>query len=290
MTDSILPFMLEKSSLRGRMITLDHVLDQIMVAHNYPESVSALLSEAATLAVLLGSTLKYQGIFTLQIQTEGRLQILVSDFTSEGDLRACAQLKDSGENQVPLLGKGYVAFTVDQGEHTERYQGIVELKDGPLVESVQSYFLQSEQIRTGISMAAAKVAGAWKARAVLLQDMPEEGGNAPSGEAQAFSESEEHWRRSMMLLQTCTQEELLDGSLSAPELLFRLFHEEGVRVFDERRVQKNCRCTMEKIRGVLSSLSADEIHDLVLDNKISVKCEFCSHEYIFNPAEIGDNK
>lgn len=293
MTDSILPFMIESSGLRGRMVTLDSVLDKILDAHGYVEPVARLTAELATMAVMLGSMLKYDGIFTLQVQSEGAVKVLVSDFTSAGDLRACATLNkdfaEAGNNEAVLLGQGYVAFTVDQGENTERYQGIVALSPGGLQDSIQAYFTQSEQIRTGIRMAVSRIDGHWRGAAIMLQDMPEEGGMIPQSEGGIVSVAEDNWRRAMIFLQTCTDEELLSSSISREDLLFRLFHEDGVRAFDSRTVQKGCRCTMEKIRGILSTMSDDDIAHMTENGKISVTCEFCNHDFSFDPDDCGRN-
>ncbi|QQG35703.1 MAG: Hsp33 family molecular chaperone HslO [Micavibrio aeruginosavorus] len=291
MTDTILPFIIESSGLRGRLVRLDSVLDKILEAHGYIEPVARLTAELATMAVMLGSMLKYEGIFTLQVQTEGAIKILVSDFTSAGDLRACATLdKDfmTEDQGASLLGKGYVAFTVDQGENTERYQGIVELSPGGLLESIQTYFTQSEQIRTGVRMAVSRIDGRWRGAAIMLQDMPEEGGILPS-EGVIVSAAEDDWRRAMILLQSCTDEELLSASIDGEDVLFRLFHEDGVRVFDKKPAQKGCRCTMEKIGGILSTMPPDDIAHMAENGRITVTCEFCNHDFSFDPEAFRRN-
>lgn len=288
MPDIILPFMIESSGLRGRIVRLDSVLDQILEAHGYIAPVAQLTAEAATMAVLLGSMLKYDGIFTLQVQGDGPVRMLVSDFTSGGDIRACATLaKDSAieSGDMNLLGKGHMAFTVDQGEYTERYQGIVALKNNSLLDSMQAYFVQSEQIRTGIKMIVSRIDGHWRGTAIMIQDMPEEGG-IPAGEGTDVSEAEDNWRRIMILLQTCTDEELLSGQLTSDELLFRLFHEEGVRIFDEKVLQKGCRCTMEKVEGVLSTLSDNDIEHMTENGRITMTCEFCNQDFHFDPVTL----
>lgn len=285
MTDIALPFMIESSGLRGRLVRMDDVLQQILASHAYPEPVSRLTAEVATLAVLLGSMLKYDGIFTLQTQSEGSIKMLVSDFTSAGDVRACAKIADDGVLVADnMLGKGYMAFTVDQGAHMERYQGIVELKDNDLQKSIQAYFTQSEQIRTGIKLAVGQVDGQWRGAAIMLQDMPEEGGIPSAGEGGEVSADEEQWRHAMILLESATDQELL--TLSPEDMLFRLFHEDGVRVFEPKPLQKNCRCSMEKVQGVLITLSPDDIAHITVDGKVRMTCEFCSREYQFDPADV----
>lgn len=288
MTDFALPFMIESAGLRGRIVKLDTAIDQILQAHSYLPAVAQLTAETTTLAVLLGTMLKYEGIFTLQTQSDGLVKMLVSDYTSAGDVRACAKVSDISalDSNANLLGNGHMAFTVDQGTHTERYQGIVALKNGSLLQSIQDYFVQSEQIRTGIKLAVGQVDGQWRGAAIMIQDMPEEGGLGKPGEGGNVSAAEDDWRRIMILLQSCTDDELLSSLVNAEELLFRLFHEEGVRVFDSKKVQKNCRCTMEKVEGVLTTLSDDDIQHLTVDGKISMTCEFCSREFAFDPTHL----
>lgn len=297
----IRPFQLESSNLRGRIVRLDNVLDHIIVKHGYPEVVSQLLGETMTLCALLSSMLKYEGIFTLQTQGDGPIPMLVSDITSKGGLRGCATFKqdrldtvtaqlgsfsedldESDDNHLAqLLGKGYVAFTVDQGKHAEVYQGIVELKGASLVDCVQHYFSQSEQIDTGIKLAVGQRNGVWRAAGIMLQRLPEEGGNVKSSNF-----DEDDWRRAMVLLETCTEDELLSPDLTGHDILLRLFHEEGVRVFEPTPMTQSCRCSNEKVENVLIMMSADDREEMTVDEKIKMKCEFCSTDYIFDPSEI----
>lgn len=284
-------FQLEASRIRGRIVRLGGVMDDILLAHKtYPDDVKHLAGETLTLCVLLSSMLKYDGIFTLQAQGDGVVPMLVSDVTSDGKVRACAafseeKIGDSSwtEGRAELLGAGHMAFTVDQGEHTDRYQGIVELKGGSLINSVQHYFMQSEQISTGIVAAVGKVDGAWRACGIMLQQMPEETElyNRDKGNA-----DEDDWRRSMVLLGSVKEEELLDASLPANDLLFRLFHEEGVRVYEQKALINQCRCDPERVENILKSMAEDDIRDVTVDGKIVMTCEFCSRDYVFNPEAI----
>lgn len=302
----IRPFQLEESSLRGRIVRIDDVLDDILSQHDYPPLVSQLLGETITLTALLSSMLKYDGIFTLQTQGDGPISMLVSDMTTNGDLRgyaafneervevvkeqlaafAQANVGEGSDNPLAqLLGKGYVAFTVDQGANMERYQGIVELKGSSLVDCVQHYFSQSEQIDTGIKLAVGQREGKWRASGIMLQRVPDEGGEKMP-KSNVANIHEDDWRRAMILLQSCKDEELLDVDVSSYDLLIRLFHEEGVRVFDPLTVEKKCRCSIEKIENVLAMMSEEDRKDTVVDGEISMVCEFCSHEYVLNPKEL----
>ncbi len=287
MENAIIPFQLDGAPVRGRIIRLDNVLSDILGRHEYPEALAQITGEAALLSLAVSSLLKYDGIFTLQAQGEGPVSMIVSDVTSAGALRACANIrenavvpKDGGINTY--VGKGYIAFTVDQGEGTERYQGIVELKDSGLKESLLHYFTQSEQIPTGIVMALSHTEAGWRGGIIIVQEMPEEGGNAFA----KSSDEEDDWRRIMTLLQSCTAGELLDDTLSATDLLYRLFHEETVRVYETQVIRDECRCNRDRLLGILQAMPQNDLDYLEDGGEISIRCEFCSQTYAFTQEEM----
>lgn len=301
----IRPFQLEVSSLRGRIVRFDTVLQEILTPHDYPEIVSQLLAETITLCSLLSSMLKYDGIFTLQTSGNGPISMLVADVTTEGAIRGCANydearletvakqlsafdVGESSDNHLAqLLGKGHIAFTVDQGGKMDRYQGIVELKGKSLVDCVQHYFSQSEQISTGIKMAVGKRGGEWRSAGLMLQHMPEEGGTR--GVRDTSNLDEDDWRRAMILMQSCTEDELLDPELDSHTILMRLFHEEGVRVFEPTQLEHKCRCSEEKVENVLVLMTDEDRAEMIVDGSIALTCEFCSKTYTLDPA-IVDKK
>jgi molecular chaperone Hsp33 len=283
----ILPFQLEKSLIRGRIIRMDKTLDDILSAHAYPPVVSQQVAEVTMMCAILSSMLKYEGIFTLQVQGDGPLKMLVSDMVTGGNIRACATF-DADKNLdnlsfSNLLQKGYMAFTVDQGEYTERYQGIVELKPEGLIASVLHYFSQSEQIATGIQMSVGMVNGQWRGCGIMVQQMPED---STLYNKDHTAQDEDDWRRTMVLLGSVQQDELLSNDISAQDLLFRLFHEEGVRVFAPQPIQKSCRCSRERLENLLSTMPKGDIDDMIVDGKIAMTCEFCSTHYFFNPDDF----
>lgn len=279
-------FHLETSNLRGRILRLGSVMDGILKRHDYPAPVTHLTGEAAGMSLLLSSMLKYEGIFTLQVQGDGPVAMVVADVTHHGDIRACARcLKDAditnAAKPMALLGKGYLAFTVDQGEDMERYQGIVDLTGGNFQECIQHYFSQSEQIATGMRFALGQDStGQWRAGGIMLQRLPEQGHQ--QGEA-----NEDDWRRVMILLQSCSDGELLDADLSQNDLLFRLFHEEGIRVYDPLPVRDVCRCSQERAENILRAIPAEERADLTVEGKLIVTCEFCNRVYTFDTGAFG---
>jgi len=288
--DIVQPFQIDASHLRGRLVRVGPVLDEILSKHAYPEPVAKLLGETITLAITLAGALKYEGIFTLQTKGDGPISLMVADVTSTGDVRGYAQFdaerlagsEIDGAAPVPaLLGNGYLAFTVDQGEHTERYQGIVELSGDTLADGVQHYFRQSEQLDTGIKVAVAFTDVGWRGGALMLQRLPEDQVQQTLG-----SNVADDWRRAMVLMGTCSDKEMLDPNLPANDLLFRLFHEDGVRVWAPSDLFASCRCSRERVATVLASLPRDEIAELKVNGNVEVTCEFCNSTYTFDDAQL----
>lgn len=298
----IIPFQLERSNLRGRIVRMGAPLHEIITAHSYPEPVSHLVAEAVTLSLCLSSMLKYDGIFTLQAQGDGPVGMLAADVRTPAFIRGCASFNEerveharerlaamsnleSSENHLAqYLGKGYIAFTVDQGENAERYQGIVELEGASLIDCVQHYFRQSEQIATGIRMAVGSRNDQWRGTAIMLQNMPDDDqGYQPLDTTKS---EDDDWLRSMVLMQSATEEELLDKNLSSEELLFRLFHEEGVRVYEPLEIVRECRCSLEKVQNVIRLLPDDDREYMIKDGRIELTCEFCSKTYGLNPKTL----
>jgi molecular chaperone Hsp33 len=300
--DLVQPFQIDPFALRGRLVRLGPAIDHILSQHAYPEPVAAMLGEAITLAVLLAGALKYDGVFTLQTKGDGPIPLLVANVSTDGAVRGYAQYNaaklDAAVNNgaalaglsVPrLLGAGYIAFTVDQGEDTDRYQGIVELSGATLSDCAQHYFRQSEQIQAGIKLAVARAGadpagqgGAWRAGGLMLQRVPPEGGYGVIAD-----DVEDGWRRTMVLMSSATSGELVDPGLTPHRLLFRLFHEDGVRVYDTHPIEARCRCSRERIETILRAFPADELDDMAKERVTTVTCEFCSTRYVFDAAEIG---
>jgi molecular chaperone Hsp33 len=297
--DLVQPFQIEATSLRGRLVRLGSVVDTIVTRHVYPDPVAALLGEAITVAVILAGALKYEGVFTLQTKGDGPVRLMVADVTSAGAVRGYAQydaellakaltapaMSAPTAASVPrLLGAGHIAFTVDQGEHTDRYQGIVELQGATLAECAHHYFRQSEQLQAGIKTAIGRdpVTGAWRAGGIMLQRLPADGFDAFAREVQ-----EDGWRRAVILMSSSTASELLAPALSPRDLLFRLFHEDGVRMFDAHGLAASCRCSRERIERILRQLPAADNAEIVQDAEISVTCEFCNTRYSFARDEIA---
>ena len=306
--DLVLPFRMVKSDVIGRVVRLGPVADSILSRHAYPEPVSYALGEALALTAMLGSALKAQSKLIVQTKSDGALDFLVADFVAPGKVRGYANFDktDAGlartkgrGDQGALLGKGHVAMTIDPGGDSNRYQGIVPLENQPLVAAADIYFRRSEQIPTFIHLAVARHFGPapeggepvwrWRAGGLLLQQLARESGEG-GGEGQAGGlegEGDENWNRARHLAATVEDHELLDPTLSPERLLYRLFHQEGVRVAPATALRAECRCSRERIRGYLQRFGADELQDMrEADGGVTVTCEFCSRTYRFARADF----
>jgi len=288
MDDAVLPFQIEGQEVRGRVIRLSHVVDEIIAGHGYPEAVSSLLAHALTLAAMLGNTLKFDGKLTLQAKGDGPVSSIVADYRTPGELRGWASFDadrfqrvidegvDPGREVPQLMGGGYLAFTIDQGPDTDRYQGIVALEGGTLAECAQKYFDDSEQLPTAVKLSAGRYDGHWRAGGIMLQYLP------PAGRP-LEERDDEAWREAAILMASTRDEELVAADVTSEQLLFRLFHEPGVRVFDRHPLGVFCQCSRERIENVLAQFDPAELRDMVVDDKIVVTCEFCNTQYEFDP-------
>ena len=291
------PFLIDARSIRGRLVRLGPALDSILAGHDYPEPVALRMAEAMALAATLAGALKFTGIFTLQVQSEGAISLLVADVTSEGDLRgyarfdeeklAAAEADESLADQpvVRYLGKGFLAFTVDQGADTERYQGIVELTGGTLADCAQAYFEQSEQLDTAYLLAALapRDGHGWQVASLMLQRMP----LGPTSPILTGEEAEENWNRATILLASTKHAELFDPALSSPALLHRLYHAEQLELLEPRPLQARCRCSTERVENTLKSFPRSEMEELKDENgHIVVTCEYCKSSYSFAESDL----
>jgi molecular chaperone Hsp33 len=306
--DAVLPFEVASLDLRGRLTRLGPALDEVLTRHDYPPAVGKLLGEAIVLTTLLGSSLKFDGRFILQTQTDGPVSFLIVDFQAPDRLRAYARfdakrLKD-GQDSGALLGHGHLAMTIDQGADMSRYQGLVALEGGNLEDAAHEYFLRSEQIPTRVRLAVGEEwrggdgpKHRWRAGGMLLQFLPTaperarqadlHPGDAPEGVEVDEVAEDDAWVEGQSLIATVEDVELIDPDLSGERLLYRLFHERGVRVFAPLPLQAKCSCSRDAVSGMLNSFAPQDRADMVKDGKVVVTCEFCSTVYEFTPQEAG---
>lgn len=299
--DIVLPF--QVGSVRGRLVRLGPAVDGILRQHAYPAVVGQALAELVALGAALALTLKYDGVFSLQIKGDGPVRLMVADVTTAGALRGYAQFDaarvaalGAGVPSVPrLFGAGYLAFTVDQGADMERYQGIVELTGASLAECAHHYFRQSEQFRAGLKVAARRGAdGAWRAGALMVQALPPgdaqgsaEGRDIGGADEAAREDEEDLWRRMLILMSSARDAELVDPALPGWKLVDRLFLAEGVHIYRPGVLRQGCRCSRARVAGVLSCLPRAELADMKIDGVVRVTCEFCNASYDFDDAQIA---
>lgn len=291
--DHLLPFQVGESAVRGRVVRLTGSIDDILSAHAFPDNVSELVGQAAALAALMGASLKFDGKLIFQAQGDGPVPLLVADYSADGSLRATAKMGDGADAEgrgLALMGKGHIVMTIDQGPDMERYQGVTPLDGEALSDAAVSYFDQSEQIPTSVRLAVGRLSAPgeperWRAGGIMAQFVPGEGGTRERGEEIILApDDQENWERAAAFVASVQDDELLDPLISAERLLYRLFHEDGVRVFDPQPVAAACGCNGEKIEAVLSRYSQDDLADMVEDGAITVTCEFCRTDYRFTPA------
>lgn len=289
--DRVLPFAIDQQDMRGRLVRLGPVLNEILDAHNYPDNVAHVLAEVLTLTALLGSMLKEDGRLTIQAKSDGAISLLVADYFDGGGMRGYAQFDAAavsnygrGASLNALTGRGYLALTLEQGEDAERYQGIVDLDGESLSECATLYFAQSEQTPTRLRLAAQQdETGWWRAGGLLLQHLSR---GEDGGPRLLSPDQQEDWNRVSTLMMSVRDTELLAADLASPDLLFRLFHEEGVRVFDPVAISRDCRCNRERLASVLARFPEEDLAHMEEDGVITATCEYCNTRYAFDRAEL----
>ncbi len=310
--DTVLPFQLDQSDIRGRVARLDGVLDGILKQHKYPDKVEALIAEMTLLTALIGQTIKLRWKLSLQVQTKGAVRMIATDYfaaSEDGEpakIRAYASFdRERITDAAPYdqLGEGYFAVLIDQGTDTAPYQGITPLAGGSLLACAEAYFAQSEQLPTRFALSFGKSTEAgtpehWRAGGVMIQHMPKAspfakgGATGDQGLLAAIDildeDDKENWNRANHLLDTVEDLELVGPSVTPFDLLLRLFHEETPRVFDMQPVRFGCTCSEDRVRSSLSIYSAKDLEKMTTeDGVVTADCQFCGAHYILDPATLG---
>lgn len=312
--DTVLPFQLDASDIRGRVARLDGVLEQVLKQHDYPPLIEGLVAEMALLTALIGQTVKLRWKLSLQVRGSGPARLIATDYygpTEDGQparIRAYASYDperlDESADPFSQIGQGYFAILIDQGQGMTPYQGITPIAGGSLSSCAQTYFAQSEQIPTrfALSYGLSQLPGQsshWRAGGVMLQHMPKasphvsgEGGSGEGGLLEAAdildADEGENWNRANLLLDTVEDLELIGPTVAPTDLLVRLFHEERPRVYDAQAVKFGCSCSEDKVRQSLSIYSAKEIRTMVTDEgTVTADCQFCGSHYVFDPETLG---
>lgn len=295
MNDTCISFNLDNNAFRGRIVRLDNVMREIFSHAQYPDNVAAAISETTALGVLIASLMKFEGLFTLQLQGSGPISVLVADVTSAGKVRATAKYDAKAIEAAQALRKtegaieptphwlehGNLIFTIDQGKNTELYQGVVDLQGKNLEECALRYFKNSEQIDTYLHLYLNKENNVWKSAGILIQKMPQKGGTDSAVDDEALQEL---WNENKIMTDSLRQEEIFN--LDLQEVLFRLFHEHQVRVVKAQEYTFGCRCNREKLQQTLSSMQPQDIEDMMEDGKITATCSFCGQVYAFDKGEL----
>ncbi len=296
---ALVPFHLPHRPVRGRLVRLGALADALLTRHPNHPAVTALVGQALALAAGLAGALKFRGSFSLQAKGDGAVPLLLADCTDTGALRGYARAADDrlaallGADTPPsaaaLLGKGYLAFTVDQGGERERHQGIVAIEGDSLADMAMHYFRTSEQLGCWVRLACAQTADGWRAAALILERIAPDGGvtDAPV-EADIADENcpAESWRTALALAGTLTDAELLDDTLPPERLLYRLFHTEGVASDRARALSYGCRCSRARLSGILDSFPVDDLDHMAVDGDIVMTCEFCNIDFRFPRQDV----
>lgn len=312
--DTVLPFQLDLSDIRGRVARLDGVLERILAQHDYPPAIEGLVAEAALLTALIGQTIKLRWKLSLQIRGNGPVRIIATDYYGPSEDGAPARIRgwasfdaealDPATDPFAQIGAGYFAILIDQGQGMVPYQGITPIAGGSLAACAETYFAQSEQLPTRFSLSYGRSTlpgqgERWRAGGVMIQHMPKASPFVASGEGSGEGsllhhhdlvegDEGENWRRVNMLLDTVEEMELIGPTVQPTDLLVRLFHEEAPRVFDPQRVEFGCTCSADRVRESLSIYSAKDIAHMTTDQgTVTADCQFCGAHYVFDPHSLG---
>ncbi len=287
----VTPFSLPRRSVRGRLVRLGPLADALLSRHENPDLVTALSGQALALVAALASALKFRGSFSLQAKGDGPVGMLLADCTEAGALRGYARADadklaallaaEPAPNAAALLGEGYLAFTVDQGNDAERYQGIVQIEGESLADIALHYFDASEQTACHVQLASAKTDEGWRAGALIIERVAGAGGIDPASSTGDMAEQDESWRTALALAGTLSDAELLDEALPPEKLIWRLFHGEGVAIERPRALAFGCRCSRQRLAGILEKFPTDDLDHMAVSGDIVMTCEFCNLDFRF---------
>ena len=305
--EGVVPFRLSLSDARGRLVRLGTTLDSILDRHDLPAAVSDLVAEAVVLTALVGSAIKLRWKLSLQIRGKGPLRLIATDYMAPrnsgetGRIRAYASLdrdrySTADCNGLELLGEGYFAVLIDQGQGHKPYEGLTSLTGSTLSKCAETYFAQSEQIPTMFAAAAYRTGEHWRAGGMMLQQLPqttlsgaENGADPNSGNGKQTGLSrKDDWNRLQALMATLQQSELTSEDTMREQLLLQLFHGEGLAISQLIPVQFGCSCGPEKVRQTMSIYSARDISKMTNSHGlVTADCQFCGAHYTFEPGELG---
>ena len=292
--DLVAAFQIEDQPARGRIVRLGPVVDEILKRHHYPAPVAELLGETCALAALVGASLKFEGRLIVQAQGDGPVAYVVADYDTSGGLRGYCSFDAERVSEASagfvragaksLLGDGVFIMTIDPTDLNERYQGVTPIEGETLALCAETYFAQSEQTPTRVRLAVGELQDAaghsWRAGGMILQ-------NIAGDEARGLTD--DAWDRAQALYETLGEDELIDPQVAPETLLYRLFHEDGVRMFEPRGLRAYCRCSDERVMAMLHALPGKDLAEMTEpDGAIHVTCEYCSRIYAVAPEAVQD--
>jgi molecular chaperone Hsp33 len=293
---AILPFHLDERPVRGRLVRLGPLANALLSRHDYQPAIAQLSGEAMALTAGLAAALKFEGSFSLQAKGDGPVSLFLADCTNAGALRGYAKVNRErlagleALNAATLLGKGYLAFTCDQGPDMDRYQGIVAIEGETLTDMTGEYFRNSEQLDTYVKLACAETPNGWRASALLMERVA---GAGWLDQQMDQEQQQEAWQTATILARTISNDELLDDALSGEQLLHRLFHAEGLRLDRPKPLSYGCRCSRKRLLNVLGGFSTDDLDHMADEGTITMTCEFCNYDFRFDrnalPAREAGN-
>ncbi len=268
--DMVAAFQIEGQPARGRIVRLGAVVDEVLKRHDYPEPIANLLGETCALAALVGASLKFEGRLIVQAQGDGPVAEVSAGFVRPG--------------ARTLIGDGLFIMTMDPQNLNDRYQGVTAIEGETLALCAEQYFAQSEQVPTKVRLAVGELqvgdVKTWRAGGMMIQNIAEDDARGSTAEA---------WSRAQMLFETLGEDELVDPMVAPQTLLYRLFHEDGVRMFEPKPLRAYCRCSEDRVLGMLRAFPAADLTDMIEpDGLIHVTCEYCSRGYKIEPATVAD--
>jgi molecular chaperone Hsp33 len=298
--DFVQSFRIEADTIiGGRIVRLGSSINEVLIQHDYPPIVSRLVGEAVVLVALIGGGMKFEGRLSLQSRGNGPVSMIVADYLTKGEVRAYASFNSARLEALPrnpslkaLLGEGTLAISLDQGAKKEIYQGIVELDGASLADCAREYLHRSEQVESFLKLSVAQLIDgtghtAWRAGGLMIQHLPKTGAPFLDEYGEPFQRPiDDPWNRAQIFAQTAEDHELVDPQITAQRLLYRLFHEDGVRVTPPQAIQFGCTCSEARVRRILSRYSEEDYKTMLEDGMVRVRCEFCSRTYRFPPEDL----
>jgi molecular chaperone Hsp33 len=282
--DCLHRFMFEDYPIRGHLVHLDAAWRALIEHRVYPQAIRDTLGEAVAAALLLAATIKFDGVLSLQLQGEGPVHLMLAQCTSGLGVRGLARYREETPHGgiADLIGAGNLTVTLETDDRSQRYQGIVPITGQRLAESLQVYFENSEQLPTRLWLHADERGAA----GMLLQRLPAGGAAADAPAGAGDGAVDDAWRRVQLIGETLTPEEM--RNLADAEILRRLFNEDDLRLFEPAPVYFRCRCSRERVGGMLQGLGEPELRSILAERgEVEVRCDFCNRAYVFDAVDVG---